>query len=243
MSNTISDAISAISTDASITIDTTHASSAVKINHNQQSQTTRVDMIKQFLQYGDHLAYINVNDSKLYLVDIITGITPALDYSTSESSFKILESTGQITGRFVSRFIAEFNIKLFNDGGTNGRPGLIDTPISLASSATKYTGGEEQVIRLMSEPTDLSGGDVIYSYTDINTVLGRKKTLHESTNVDLELDGLHDIQRGQRLTFDNSWDDRRDTLKASGSFTVLEVSYNTKNTTTRLSGIGTFVEV
>lgn len=242
MANTLIDAVGDICTDASITLDSTYANSSVKINWNQQSQIDRVSMIKEFLQYGDHVGFIDVNDSKLYLVDIITGITPALNLSTSEDSFEIMQTTGQLVGKFVRRFIADFNIKEFDSGGINGKPGLKDVPITLASPATKYTGGEEQVIKLMSQPTNLSGGEIVYSYTDISTVLARKKTLHESTNVDILYNGLLNIKRGQRVSYSNTWEDDREVLKGSGEFTVLSISYDTKNLTTRLNGIGTFTE-
>ena len=242
MANALADALFKIATDASLTLESTYANSAVKINWAQMAQIDRISMIRTFCQYGDHIAYINVNDGKLWLVDIITGITPALDLSTSSDSFEIVETTGQVVGQFVRRFIAEFNIKEFDSGGINGRPALKDVPITLASSATKYTGGEEQVIRLASQPTTLSGGEVVYSYTDTNTVLGRKKTLHESTNVELIYDGLLNIQLGQRVSYNNTWQTERNALKGSGEFTVLSVQFDTRNNTTRLSGLGSFTE-
>jgi hypothetical protein len=237
MSNTIADAINSIAILASLNTNTTYASDTVKTNWNQTSQTSRERMITEFIEYGDHIAYVNPKDGELWLIDTIAGITPAIDIN----NFEIKSIVGQSQGKLIGKIVADLTIKEFNSGGVGGTPSLDDMPIQL-SLATNQPSQDEYAIKVKSEPTTLSGSDVVYSYTDVNKVLARKKTIYESSNITLVYNSIIDIQIGQRINFDNTFDDDIDSLKGSGAMTVKDISFDTTNLKTTISGIGTFNE-
>lgn len=238
MANELSTAINTIATLASLPTETTYANGAVKINWQQSSQTTRERMIREFIEYGDHIAYVNPKDGKLWLIDTIAGITPA----TAVNNFEIIGVGGNSQGKLIGKITANFTIKQFDNGGNTGTPGLIDIPIQI-STPTNQPNQDEYAIKMSSQPTTLTGGSVEYSYTDVNTVLTRKKSLYEKRIISLEFGHVFDIQRGQAITFDNTHDEDESRSKTGyGSMVVLRPEYDMTKLTTRLVGIGSFTE-
>lgn len=243
MSNTIAAAINEIATIASLTTNTTYASSSVAINWSQASQTARINMLKEFIQYGDHLAYVHPDTGVLWLIDTLTGITPAIDGATSAdfSNYAIKSIKAETQGKTIGKIVADLTIKELSRP-SNGRPSLKDIPIRL-SLATDYPSQDEYKINVKSKPTLLSGSDIIYSYTDINTVLARKKSMYQSKMITIEYAGFFELQWGQRLTFDNTHDnDVIKSLTGSGSMTVLDPGYDPAKMTMTIKGIGSFSE-
>jgi len=238
MSNSLGDTINEIATLASITTDITYANSAVKINWTQSSQTTRERMIKEFIEYGDHLAYVNPTDGKLWLIDTLAGITPAIDIG----DFDIKSVSGQNQGKIIGKIVADIVIKEFNDGGINGSPNLTDIPIQL-QLATNQPSQDEYKIKVSSTPTTISGGAIIYSYTDVNAVLTRKKSMYESRIITIEYNGIFDLQIGQRIDFDNTHDeDIHGSFTGTGSMTVTGRDFDMAKMKMTISGIGSFSE-
>ncbi len=238
MPNELSAAINAIATLASLTTDVTHASSTVKINYPKASQTTRERMIREFIEYGDHLAYVNPQDGKLWLIDTLTGIIPAINIE----NFEIKAVSGQNQGKVIGKIVADLIIKEFDPAGVNGRPSLKDIDIQL-SLATNQPSQDEYKIKVSSQPTTLSGGAIIYSYTDVNAVLTRKKSMYESRIVTLEYNGIFDLQMGQRILYDNSHDeDVPGSYTGSGAITVTGRVYDMSKMKMQITGIGSFSE-
>ncbi|MCK5616952.1 hypothetical protein KAR91_84600 [Candidatus Pacearchaeota archaeon] len=238
MPNELSAAINTIATLASLTTEVTYANSAVKINWPQSSQTTREAMIKSFIEYGDHISYVSPSDGKLWLIDTLTGITPAIDIE----NFEIKGVSGQNQGKIIGKIVADLTIAEFNNGGINGSPSLKDIPIQL-SLATNQPSQDEYKIKVSSQPTTLSSGSVIYNYTDVNAVLTRKKSMYESKIITIVYNGIFDLQIGQRIDFDNTHDeDIHGSLTGSGSMTVTSRSFDMSKMKMTISGIGSFSE-
>lgn len=243
MSNSIAAAINEIATLSSLATNTTYASADVKINWSQASQTTRSNMLKEFIKYGDHIAYVHPSTGIFWLIDTLTGITPAINGATSEnfSNYAIKSIKAETQGKTIGKIVADLTIKELSWPAT-GRPSLKDIPIRL-SLATDYPTQDEYKINIKSQPTALSGSDIIYSYTDINTVLARKKSMYQSKMITIEYAGFFELQVGQRLTFDNTHDnDVIRSLTGSGSMTVLDPGYDPAKMSMTIKGIGSFDE-
>ena len=206
------------------TTDTTAASSAAKINYQQAQQVTKKAALDNFAGYADHVYYKDVTTGNYHLVDIVTGVTPAVVLE----DFEIDTQSGSHYGSIVGQFVAEFKQKDFSDGGGYGRPQLLDRDRRLSSS-TGITGDEKKVTAY-DQGTTLSGSDVVYTDTNIQAALDRKATLHNRKFVKLTVDGFKNYEIGQKIEFTSE--------KCSGWFVMLRKRYNIKNLKTEISGLG-----
>ncbi len=233
--STLVSAANRIATLASLTTNTTYAPS-VAISWEQTSQTSRKQLLREFIEYGDAIAYVKPDTGVLWIIDILTGIIPAININ----NFEVKSVSGENQGKIIGKIVADLMIKEFNDGGINGRPSLNDIPVRLSLDTNKPS-REEYPIKVKSLPTTLSGGQVVYSYTGINSVLTRKKNIYESRIITIEYNNIIDLQIGQRVNFDNTFEDDNK-MKGSGAMTVVSRVFNTKDTKMTITGIGTFTE-
>jgi len=235
MSNTIADAITKVATKASLTVNTTHCDTLVKINKAQDRQTTFKRFLEEMLAYSDHIQYNNPNDNTAYFYDKIDG-----DASNSTiNNYEIESIETQKLGKLIDQFIAEITIQEAVTPLTT--PKLTDTPINIG--VPTGTSGENNIIKPFSLPTRLNGGAIDGKYySDIVEILNRKATIYNKQRIVITTNDFTAPQIGKKIVFDNTHDTSKNAKIGSGNMVIVNTDWDSKNLTMKLIGIGEFTE-
>lgn len=224
------DSLTEILTGTGLTINSTNATD-IQINLFQDRQTTKEQIISSILNYTDHIGYETGTTFKI--VDLLTGAT-----ETTLNTYAIKNINASLQNQVYNRIEADLTVKEFQRQD-NGTPALVDKIVT-RSIDTGFSGGTVLKVTTLSQPTILSGGEIVYDYTDIDAVLTRKKTLYLRHRITLTIDGFLSHSYGDKLNF-TDYDEKTDSNIASGYLIVTGFSYNDKNTTTTYEGIGEYV--
>jgi hypothetical protein len=205
------------------TTDTTGTADPVDINLQQTAQTSLKRKLADIMNYGDHAYHKDIDDGKYYLRDMVVGVTSA----TYQDFILDNQYSFSHKGPIVGRFVFNYKIKEFSRAD-NGRPQLKDVDQFLFSD-TGFQ-GEDRSVNPISQPTTLSGSDIVYSSTNMQTVLDRKVTLHNRKDIKITVKGFKKHTAGDKITFAND--------KTSGYLIADRVRYDLKNNNTVLQGKG-----
>ena len=233
MSNLLETAATKIANLASLPISIASASGTVEINNEQTRQTSRERKLAEFLEYSEHIGYIKPSDDTLYLYDKLrTGTAITLN------NYEIESITAKASARLVKTFNATVNKKDFVRN--NNTPQIKESPITV-SVATNQD-GEYQDIKAISEPYELDSGQVVFNNSNISVVLTRKASVYLSDTIEVITNLFQQPQIGDIVSFDTTFDDRRDIKKGSGSMVIVGTEYITSKLQTKLIGLGSFTE-
>jgi|SaaInlStandDraft_3_1057020.scaffolds.fasta_scaffold13784_3 hypothetical protein len=230
MINAINKAISG----TGLSLNATFANSSLFIHIHQDSQIHRVDFIQQILNYCDHS--IRSNGMTLYLVDMVSGITPAIELN----KFEIISINSSFNRNRFTKF--SMNVPILEFSKVGGIPTLLQTS-ELIEASTGVAEGVESKVSYLSQAVNLSVSTIQYPYfTDISTILTRKSVQYNKQDIAIEINGILNIVVGQSVYFD-AIDDGSIDNDGSGNFVVADIRYNIKNLTTTLKGKGTFTPI
>lgn len=233
-------ALSKLATKYSITMETTYANSSLYIARYQEQQTSGESFLSDMMEFTDHIAVFNDADSKLWVIDLVSGITPALTLNEGA----IISQEPLRFGNVINKFVYNFT-RLDASRATDSTPVLRQTPVQVISTTGK-TNGSQSVVNPFSQPTTKSGGVISYDYVNVQTIIDRKATLYNKIPIRVVYDGFLTNSNGNLIGQSVSWsavnDDER-VNDGAGSMVITNFSYNDKDLTTTIEGIGTYTPV
>jgi len=223
------DALTEILSGTGLSLVSTDATN-IELNIHQSRQTTKERLIQEILSYTDHIGY--EDGSNFVIVDKLLGVD-----STAILRDRIVSVSATLESLIINRFEIDLLVKEFQKQD-NGTPSLVDKIVT-KSVSTGQSGGDVQKVSPLSQPTTLSSGEIVYYYDDITTVLNRKKDLYLLDDITLTVKGFQELKYGDKITFTEYNKYKTDDI-ASGYLVVTGFSYNQKNLTTTMKGIGEY---
>ena len=208
--NTMISTFQEIITELGYSYNTTYASSDIDINIYQTSQTKSINFLKEIANYADHLFYRKPGTDTFWLVDKLTGITPAIPlrgYSLTAEEVPTEQAPAGL-------YFIETQIQQFEDTDYNLKPQLTRTE---STSDTETDAGPDVSVKALSQPVSESGGNLVYDFANYVIVLNRKVDIYKKDEITLKQERYHDVQLGQAITFDNN--------RASGSGVVIGIEH------------------
>ena len=226
-------AINKIASLTSLPTNTTNASGTVDINQHEPRQTTQERKMSEFLEYGEHIGYISPINDTLYLYDKLRTGT-----ATELNNYEIESVSAKESAKIIKTFSTTTTKKDFVRN--NNTPQIKESPITI-SVATNQT-GEDQTVKAISEPYTLNAGQVEFDNSNLTTVLTRKASVYLSDIIEIITNEFKTMQIGDIVSFDTTYNTKRNVKKGNGTMVVISQEYNTSKLQTKLIGLGSFTE-